>query len=72
MISQGNPTLLDVAKQAGVSKATVSMVLNNSTLISPKTHEKVRAAIEGLRYQPNEAARKLARKRWAVEAPAVS
>jgi len=69
MMNSSNPTLLDVARQAGVSKATVSMVVNNSTLISAKTYEKVRAAMDELQYQPNETARKLAQKRWSAPDP---
>ncbi len=69
MMSQNGPTLLDVARQAGVSKATVSMVLNGSNKISPKTFEKVRAVMDGLQYRPNPVARKLAQKRWPSPVP---
>ena len=53
-------TINDVAKEAGVSKATVSYVLSGSTVIAEKTAQKVRAAAEKLGYSVNHAARMLA------------
>ncbi len=52
-------TILDVAKEAGVSKSTVSLVINNSDSIKPETQYKVREAIQKLGYTPNIAARQL-------------
>jgi len=55
-------TIADVAKKAGVSKTTVSLVLNNKDTvikISPKTREKVLKAVEELNYRPNYFARGL-------------
>lgn len=52
-------TIKDVAKEAGVSIATVSYVLNNSPRISPTTKRKVNDAIEKLHYVPNLAAQGL-------------
>src|SRR5690625_4522357 len=49
----------DVAEKAGVSKTTVSRVLNNRGYISEKTRKKVHDVIEELNYQPNEIARSL-------------
>lgn len=46
-------TIYDVAKEAGVSIATVSKVLNNSGRISDRTRKKVLKTIEKLNYQPN-------------------
>ena len=47
-------TLKDVAERAGVSKATVSYILNNTKKsISPETRERVQRAIEELEYIPN-------------------
>ena len=46
-------TINDVANEAGVSKSTVSKVLNHWTTISPATVKKVHAAIEKLHYTPN-------------------
>lgn len=56
------PTIRDVAEYAGVSVATVSRYLNNSSLIAPGSIEKVRDAIEKLNYQPNMMARGLAKR----------
>jgi LacI family transcriptional regulator/LacI family purine nucleotide synthesis repressor len=52
-------TILDVAKEAGVSKSTVSLVINNSNSIKLETQYKVKQAIEKLGYTPNLAAREL-------------
>lgn len=46
-------TITDVANEAGVSKSTVSKVLNNWSTISPETTAKVHAAIKKLNYIPN-------------------
>ena len=54
-------TIMDVAKEAGVSVATVSRVLNNSEKVRPKTVAQVRGAIERLQYVPNMSARNLRR-----------
>lgn len=51
--------LEDVAKLAGVSKTTVSRVLNNRGYLSQKTIHKVNDAIEQLHYRPNAIARQL-------------
>lgn len=55
-------SIKDVAKKAGVSTATVSYVINGSTLIKEETAELVRAAIEELDYVPNSIARSLRKK----------
>ena len=47
----------DVARKAGVSKSTVSLVLNNSPLIKPETAKLVMDAVEALQYVPNSNAR---------------
>jgi len=52
-------TIADVAKRAGVSKMTVSRVINNSGYISQKTRERVEQAIDELGYVPNSLARSL-------------
>ena len=58
------PTIKDVAKEAGVSPATVSLVLNNSALpISNETKEKVLQVANQLNYRPNMLAVSLAKKR---------
>lgn len=53
-------TIRDVARQAGVSVATVSRVLNNSALVSPETRELVLQAVSQLGYRPNANAQALA------------
>jgi LacI family transcriptional regulator len=57
------PTVLDVAKLAGVAPITVSRVINNAGYISQGTKEKVEAAIQELGYVPNTLARGLRSKR---------
>lgn len=54
------PTLEAVAAQAGVSRSTVSRVVNGSSKVSPDVEQAVNAAIERLHYIPNRAARSLA------------
>lgn len=51
----------DIAELAGVSKSTVSRVLNNHPDVSKKTREKVLAVIEAQAYIPNNSARNLKR-----------
>ncbi|MFI8417347.1 LacI family DNA-binding transcriptional regulator [Serratia sp. NPDC078593] len=53
-------TLEDVAKLAGVSRATVSRVVNGDSKVKTPTREKVERAIAQLGYTPNPAARALA------------
>ena len=57
------PTINDVAALAGVSKKTVSRVINRSELISTKTKQAVEQAIEMLGFVPNPQARALAFRR---------
>ncbi len=54
------PTLLDVARQAGVSTATVSRCLNAPERVVASTRERVLAAVRDLGYAPNFGARLLA------------
>lgn len=53
------PTIIDVARQAGVSKSTVSLVLQNSPLVKDATREQVRAVMNEMGYVYNRAAAKL-------------
>lgn len=53
------PTLEDVGRRCGVSRSTVSRVINNSPLVNPETREMVMKAIEELGYAPNFIARSL-------------
>lgn len=57
------PTLEMVAALAGVSRSTVSRVINDSPKVTPEALAAVRAAIEQLGYVPNRAARSLASRR---------
>jgi LacI family transcriptional regulator len=57
------PTINDVARIAGVSKKTVSRVINRSPLLNQATREKVEAVIAELGYVPNPQARALALRR---------
>lgn len=52
-------SIRDVAKRAKVSIATVSRTLNNPSAVDPKTAERVRNAVEELRYFPDGQARSL-------------
>lgn len=56
-------TITDVAKQAGVSKSTVSHVLNQTRFVEEITRQKVQFAIENLGYRPSNIARSLVSKR---------
>jgi len=56
------PTILDVAKQAGVSITTVSRVINNNYPVKKETRKKVETAIKNLNFKPNHLARSLINK----------
>ena len=49
----------DVAKKAGVSLSTVSLVVNGNGYVSDDMRERVRKAMQALNYVPNELARNL-------------
>ena len=57
------PTLEEVGEVAGVSRATVSRVINNSPKVSPEVRTAVERAIAKLGYSPNQAARSLVTRR---------
>jgi DNA-binding LacI/PurR family transcriptional regulator len=57
------PTLDEVAVLAGVSRATVSRVINDSPRVSPEARDAVQAAVAQLRYVPNRMARSLVTRR---------
>jgi len=61
--NQVNITIYDVAREAGVSMATVSRVVNGNPNVKPATRKKVMEAIQRLGYRPNAVARGLASKR---------
>ena len=56
-------TLEQVALRAGVSRATVSRVVNDSPRVSPEVRRQVEIAIQQLGYVPNRAARSLVTRR---------
>lgn len=53
------PTIVEVAKRAGVSIATVSHVIRGTKRVTPEVEARVRSAIRDLDYFPNEIARSL-------------
>jgi LacI family transcriptional regulator/LacI family repressor for deo operon, udp, cdd, tsx, nupC, and nupG len=55
-------TITDVARQAGVSKATVSAVINDSPSVKGSTRDRVLAAIDVLNYRPTQITRAGAKK----------
>lgn len=57
------PTLEKVALRAGVSRATVSRVVNGSTTVAPDIRDTVMRAVQELGYVPNHAARSLVTQR---------
>jgi LacI family transcriptional regulator len=63
MEKTGQPTINDVARIAGVSKKTVSRVINRSPLLNDDTRKKVEDVIGQLGYIPNPQARALALRR---------
>lgn len=65
-------TIRDVAKTAGVSTATVSAVVNETSFVSPALRARVMAAISQLNYAPMSAARNLKRGRSQLIALVVS
>ena len=68
----GPPTLEDVARIAGVSRATVSRVVNGVRNVDPDIQENVRRAVALTGYVPNHAARSLVTRRVGAVALVVS
>lgn len=64
--------IADVAKDAGVSVATVSRVLNSNPTVSAELATRVKEAAERLQYRPNGVARSLRRKSTDVVALIIS
>lgn len=52
-------TIKDVAREAGVSVATVSRTLSGKQYVSPGVRERVEAVVRSLGYRPNAVARSL-------------
>jgi DNA-binding LacI/PurR family transcriptional regulator len=60
------PTVLDVGRVAGVSRQTVSNVLNSPDIVKPETRARVEAAIAQLGYRPHASARRLRTRKSAT------
>ncbi|MCT2584224.1 LacI family DNA-binding transcriptional regulator [Actinophytocola gossypii] len=71
-MSDSAPTLEDVARVAGVSRATVSRVINGIRNVDTEIQKVVRRAIEETGYAPNRAARSLVTRRTGAVALVVS
>lgn len=56
-------TIKDVAREAGVSISTVSLVMNGKGYVSPETRTRVQEAVRKLRFVPRHAARSLPSRR---------
>ena len=64
MARDSKTTIDDIARAVGVSKTTISRYINgHGEMMSEKTRERVRAAIELTNYQPSDIARNLKRKK---------
>ena len=60
------PTLEEVAELAGVSRSTVSRVINNHPNVRPTTRERVWQAIRQSGYRPHAVARSLVTNRTQI------
>lgn len=60
------PTMIDVAKRAGVAVSTVSYAINGTRPISNETRQRIFEAMEELDYKPNVFAQGLASKRSRI------
>jgi LacI family transcriptional regulator len=63
MAEKNKITIYDVAKKAGVSRQTVSRVLNNRQDVSVDTRKRIQDIMEDLHYHPNAIARSLSRQK---------
>ncbi len=59
MTKHASPTIEHVAQAAGVSRQTVSRVINNGPSVKPAVRARILAAIEELGYVPSQAARRM-------------
>lgn len=64
--TQSRATIVDIAREAGVSPKTVSRVIRGDDYVSKATQERVEAIIRRLDYRPNRAARTLVSNRSGV------
>jgi LacI family transcriptional regulator len=60
------PTIVDVARLAGVSKSTVSNVIRDADCVTPAMRARVSEAISALGYRPNVLARQLVQQRTTI------
>ena len=65
-------TIYDVAREAGVSMATVSRVVNGNKNVKENTRKKVLEVIDRLDYRPNAVARGLASKKTTTVGVVIS
>jgi LacI family transcriptional regulator len=63
---RAEPTILDVARRAAVSKSTVSNVIRGVSNVSPETRKRVLDAVAEIGYRPNALARDLVRRRTST------
>ena len=66
MTEKNKITIDDVAKEAGVSRQTVSRVLNDREDVSPETRKRIQDIMKGLSYHPNALARSLSRQKTYI------
>lgn len=66
MRSERSMNLIDIARLAGVSRSTVSRVINDDPRVSAAVRERVQRTIAEVGYQPNAAARALASRRTGI------
>ena len=59
MTANGRPTILDVARVAGLSHATVSRYLNKRAYVSEDAAQAIEQAIKAVNYVPSRTARSL-------------
>jgi LacI family transcriptional regulator len=59
-------TLEDIAQKSGVSRSTVSRVINGDDKVKEETHDRVMSVIQEFNFQPNLAARGLAARRTNI------
>lgn len=59
-------TIIEIAKQSGVSRSTVSRVINDDPNVNAMTRQRVRSVMQKLNFQPNAAARGLAAGRTRI------
>ena len=66
MTDKNKVTIYDVAKKAGVSRQTVSRVLNNRRDVSTETRKRVQAVMDSMSYHPSAIAQSLSRQKSFV------